>query len=459
MSQDVTTAIVFEKDRIDWATLRDGGARRAQAVGGVDCPGWVDMEEAELALVIEQLKAQKKEFGKRVVVALPSERMLFRIMRLPSVEEGELRSMAQLQVDKLSPFAEEDTVWSYEALVSEDDSSLLLVAMASRQFIDRVGFVLDSAGLGHERLDSAPLGLIQVLRDSGSLGESGREVILFAGVEAAEILVFQDGKPVAIRSIELPEDAAPEETGSELGREMAYTLLSLEVEHGVAAEQRIKAWVSERLDPSVVEAAGREIDIEISCASLKELPTVAEGVAVRENFVRRGLLDLTPGEWRQARIEKGFKKRVAYWTGGAVVLWLALVGSGMGFLHVEKSDLAGLKAREEELSGQSRDVRQLRARVRLLRHYADKSHSALESFWEISRNLPSGVELRSFAYHKGEWLRITGEASQVDLIYEFKTRLDASNLFVESVLRSVRRDRRRGIEVYDIEIKLPEEEW
>ncbi len=458
MSQDVTTAVVFEKDRIEWATLRNGENRRVQANGSIDCPGWAGMDDDELEPVIEQLKARKKEFGRRVAVALSSDRLLLRVMSLPSDEEDELQSMVQLQVDKLSPFAEEDTVWSYEVLASEDGSNVVLIAMAGKQFLDRVGFVLESAGVRSNRLDCASLGLIQALRDSGALSESGREVILFPGVEAAEILVFQDGRPVAIRSIELPEGVDPAEAGSELGRDIAYTLLSLEVEHGVVSEQRIRAWVPERLDPLVIEAACREIDDEISCASLNELSNVAEGVAVRENSRRRGLIDLTPGEWRQAKLAKGFKKRVICWTVGIVVLWLALVGSGMGFLQAGRSDLAELKARDEKLSRASLDVRELRARALMLRHYTDESHSALECFWEISRKLPRGVELRSFAYRKGESLRITGEASQVDVIYEFKNRLDESDLFLESVLNSVRRDRRKGKEIYDIEIRLPEEE-
>ncbi len=458
MSQDVITAVVFEKDRIEWATLRNGEKRRAQAAGSIDCPGWADMEDNELEPVIEQLKSRKKEFGRRIAVALSSERLLLRIMSLPSDEEDELQSMVQLQVDKLSPFADADTVWSYEILASEDGSSHVLVAMAGKKFLDRVSFVLKSAGIRFERLDCGSMGLIQALSDAGAVDGIGREVIIFPGAKTAEILVFQDGRPVAVRTADMPEDSGPEEAGLELGRDIAYTLLSLEVEHGVAAEQRIRAWVPESLDPAVIAAAGRETDAEISCESMDELSSVAEGVAVRESSRRRGLLDLTPLEWRQARLEKGFKKRVIGWTTGIIVFWLALVGLGMGFLQVQRTDLAELKARDEELNRSFLDVRELRARALMFTHYTDKSHSALDSLWEISRKLPDGVELRSFAYRKGEFLRITGEASQVDLIYEFKTRLDASDLFGESILKSVRRDRRKGKEIYDIEIRLPEEE-
>jgi Tfp pilus assembly protein PilN len=95
----------------------------------------------------------------------------------------------------------------------------------------------------------------------------------------------------------------------------------------------------------------------------------------------------------------------------------------------------------------------------MLKHYTDESHSALECLWEITRKLPDGVDLGSFSYRKGETIRITGEARLVDQIYNFKTALDESDLFVESVLQSVRRDRRKRREIFDIEIQLPEEEW
>jgi Tfp pilus assembly protein PilN len=459
MRQDIVTTLVFEEERIRWASVRDGESPRTVNSGTIECGRWIDGDEDAISSVVAAIKSYKGEFEGRTVVALPAERLLLRVIRLPAAEDDEFRSMVELQVDKLSPFAEDDTVWSYETLASEDDARLVLMAMASGKFIAQVGAVLDSAGLRPHRVEAAPAGVIQVLRDAEWLQGTGREVALLIRDRWAQVLVFDGGVPVALRSVDLPEDDDPGRVGTEIGGEIAYTLLSLEVEHGVAESQSVTVWVDPETDDSVVEAIGREAGVPVSRAELVEFPEAAEGAATRQIRGGGNLIDLTPGDWQQAARERRFKKKLLSVAGGALGLWITLVGLGLGVLYEERSDLEQLREKDARLSGASLEVRELRARALMLKHYTDESHSALECLWEITRKLPDGVDLGSFSYRKGETIRITGEARLVDQIYNFKTALDESDLFVESVLQSVRRDRRKRREIFDIEIQLPEEEW
>lgn len=458
MAQEINSALIFYEDRIEWASVQDGNGHVES--GSVQCPGWIDGDDPVVNGVVEELKGLNKIIGERVTIALPTDRLLTRVIRLPTVEPDELMSMVKLQVDKLSPFAEEDTVWSHEVLSFESDSALLLIVIAHKQFIQKAGDLAGKAGYQSVRVDAAALGLAGCVANSENFNENGRAVQLVVRRAEAELLVFDSGLLVACRALTFPPDMDPAAFGEETGRETVYTLLSLEVELGPEKNGRsVALWLDKGIDPATVEGIKKEIGGSVGSELLENLEPSAAGVARRTASLSAGLVDMTPAHWHEAVKQHEFKSKVAFWCGGVLILWLILAGAGTGVFIFERSKVAALREKEEQLSRESLDVRELRGRVYMLKQYNDTSHSALESLWEINRFLPKGIELTSFAYRKGENIRITGEAARVDDVYKFKTELDGSDLFVESSLQSVRRDQRRRKEIFDIEILLPEEEW
>ena len=67
---------------------------------------------------------------------------------------------------------------------------------------------------------------------------------------------------------------------------------------------------------------------------------------------------------------------------------------------------------------------------------------------------PVGIDLTSFTYRKGEHVKIVGEAMDVDRVYDFKNKLDDSELFTKTSLQGPRFDKRKRKQVFDIEMTL-----
>ena len=129
----------------------------------------------------------------------------------------------------------------------------------------------------------------------------------------------------------------------------------------------------------------------------------------------------------------------------------------MGGLAWQGRRLAFLQAEQARWRAPALEVRDLRRRVFMIRRYQDRTYSALECLREISRVQPGGIDLSSFNYRKGEEVRISAAATAVELVYEFKNALDESALFGEASLQGPRTDRRKGREVFDVVLALPED--
>jgi hypothetical protein len=132
------------------------------------------------------------------------------------------------------------------------------------------------------------------------------------------------------------------------------------------------------------------------------------------------------------------------------------VGGFVGGLFFERDRTRRLEAEWQRWHEPATQVADMRRRVRMIRRYTDARATALECLREVSLLQPPGVDLVLFGYRKHEGVRLSGEALDVNLVYLFKNKLDASTLFASASLSGPRRDRRRDREVFDIDLVLSE---
>jgi hypothetical protein len=186
------------------------------------------------------------------------------------------------------------------------------------------------------------------------------------------------------------------------------------------------------------------------------LAPVTEGLA-RRAASGRGV-DLTPNAWRATEASQAFKRRVVHAVVTGVFLWLLMVGAGAGVYLMEQRSLEMLQGQQREWNRQAMEVRDMRRRVVTIQRYTNQMHSALECLREVSASQTPGVELSSFSFRKGDAIRVAGTAPAVNRIYDFKRRLDESDLFEKTDLENVRNDPRKLVELFDLTIDLPEED-
>lgn len=454
MAEDSITALMPYPGRVEWTTLRrrkgavEVAEQRAQALEAADASA----RAAALKPILGKLKG-------RVVVALSSEQVLMRIVRLPTTDVAEIAEMASLQVDKFSPFPVEQMAVGQEVLAQHEGGAQVLIAATRAEHVEQLGETLRSAGVQPREVDVAVLGWVRLLKQAGRIPEAGRHLLLVVEERGTELLVVQDGVPVMIRSLGALVGGEPVDAAAELADEINYTLTTLEAEWGRQVPGSLEVWHRRATAPAFLDALRERCDAALVPRILDDLPPLSEGLARRA--LERGphMLDLAPAEWRATLASKKLQHTLIMAGGIFVLLWLLAVGGLVAGLSLQKKQLAAARAELLALREPARAVEQLKEQVRSLERYLDPTFSALECLREISVRLPDGVDLTAVSYKKYGQVALRGEADASDPIYDFFQALEQTELFPavkpEGVTQQQRGGRARS--QFKLTLELPAE--
>ncbi len=455
MAEDSITALVLGPAVAEWTTLR----RRKGVVekAGHQKQALAAAEGAERAAELKRALAGLKG---RVAVALPSDQVLMRVVRLPSTDLDELREMAALQVDKFSPFPVEQMAVGQELLAQHEGSAQLLIAASRRENVERLEAELSASGLAPREVDVAVLGWWRLLKQENHVPAEGRHLLMIVEERSTELLVVQEGAPVVIRSLAPVNDATPHEAAEELAEELNYTLTTLESEWGLRVPGLLRLWHRSGVPLAFFEHLRTRCEAQVEAHPLDALPPLSEGLARRA--LERGphLLDLAPPEWKAAVASRRLTRRLM--TAGAVFLglWLLALAILLIGLQLNKGRLAAARAELAALQGPAREVEQFKNQVRALERYLDPTFSALECLREICDRLPDGVDINAFTYKKYAQIALRGESDSSEPIYDFFQALEKTELFPEVKPEGVTQQTRAGRtrSQFKLAINLPAED-
>lgn len=440
---------VVNSGRIDLNPDTERTSPSGETPAGETGPATIDV-----AVAAEEIRAKCGSLQGEIVLGIGSDQVLLRVIDLPPVEDAELADMAELQVDKFSPFPVETMVVSHEILQRNDDGVRVLIAAVREEVVNYLGDLLAAAGIKPTRVDAAVMGWWHLLHHSGAVAALGRHAALLVDDPAPQLIVADDSVPIAFQSLGSMEIAEGTDLAHEIGGEISYALMSLELERGGAGARTVSAWTTDASPPGLAAALAEEASCEVDEKPLDSLGSASEGLARRAADVT-SLVDLTPAAWRQAEAVRSFKRRIITATAVVLGVWLACMIALWGGTAYQRSRLAALEALQQQWAEPALEVRDLRRRVVTIERYMDRTYSVLECLREVSRLQPEGVDLTQFSYKKADGVDIAGEAAGVGLVYDFKNALDASNLFGETTLLGPRTDTRKRKEVFEISIPLP----
>lgn len=372
---------------------------------------------------VRAFSAARRELGaNQVVLGLPLSSLITHIFRVPVELRDDLQSTVELQMEKLSPFTNENQTVGYEIL-SETEENLVVFAAAMPQTVaDGLEETLSHAKLNVVRIDAAVLGWYRALCGPCDLTRAGRQALLVDVDGTWELLLIDHGVLVLARTL------APREDAESVARELLLSLLYAESTAGARPLERI-LFVSSSgtVEEATKQTIARDLSLPAEEMVLPDLFGGVEGIAYRAT--EAGSLDLTPQAWRDAMREQVARRRVAF--GSAVAASIALVGLITLFTgpmifsqmtkHVRKESSAHRMAYKR--------VSDMRERVRLIETYMDRTKSPLEMLRLISENLPEGITLTSVTYKRADGVKISGEADQPTSVYTFKNAVTENPLF------------------------------
>lgn len=442
-------------DGLEWTVLRRGKdtwdvvsrgqadfARPEPGEGEGDAAGAVDSGVMDWGKwTAEVLKPHLKSMRGRISVVLPQDQALVRLETFPSGDPDELLGMADLQVDKLSPFPEEETAAGTETLECAEAESLVALAIVKGDAVEKAGAPFLELGSLPDAVDVEPLAWWWGAKKL--LGESPRGGHVILRAEASGrigMAVAHGGRPIAFGVLPpLPRGADGASAGSEereawaeeAAEEASYALTALESAWGAESSLRLTVVAPEGADTAWAAPLAKALGAgKPEVVAAETLPSVSEGAARRLAEPAEPLyMDLAPAAWREEDERRRGNRRLLRAATVFAVLWLLALGIFLALLNVRRARLRNLEARVAEVERPAGEVRRLRSKVLDFAAYADRSHSALECLRAVAEALPDGVELNSFIYRKGASLTLRGEAADSERIYGFTKGLDESGLF------------------------------
>lgn len=451
MTKDTWSGLVPMREAVEWATLQRTREGIATTDGGREAvpPSPEKAAPGAASALVEVLKPLAPRLKGSVSLGLLSEQVLLRVLRLPAVDAEEIKGMVDFQAEKLSPFPLDTMVVGHEVLHAGTDSSLVLVAAVRTDVVDKLGAEVRAGGLEPVRVDAAVLGSWRMLRDGPGATAEGCQVHLSLVMPAPQIVVVRHGVPLVFRTLSIDLDGPS--AALEMAREISFTLMSLELEHGPLESPHLVVWTGAELGPEWLEALQTASSGPLRVEDLHALPSAAEGLARRA--LEGGALDLTPPSWIAARARGAFRRLLITAVAAVAGVWLLLVAAALGVFYLEKLNLAKTRAEREAVRPGALAVRDMRRRVFTIQRYLDRSGSVLECLREVSTLLPPDTELTSFSFYKGEELKLSGESATVDGVYDFKSRLDGSSVLREAALQGPRQAQ-NGRQLFDLTMHL-----
>lgn len=341
-----------------------------------------------------------------VVLALPLNRMLVKMIRVPAGNREDPVAYATPILQSMSPYPDEPLTVSCETVRETEDGLVVIAAAIPESSTEDIGAALDAGKFSVTRIDILALGQLRELWGQLSDGRTGiRRLVLLKSEDCVSLFVLDDDQPSAIRALS---------NGSDLRREVMLSLLEAESFGG-----------SRPLAETVIVGDLAAEGIE-SLAPVRRLPAVGASVqGMVDRATDPSTLDALPSSWREVLAETRFKasQRKFLICAGAIWMLIAAIvfGGPMIFGYMEKHQTALCK----EHGRKYREVKDMQARVALVRRYSDHARGALEILKAVSDRLPEGVELSSWNYKRGEGVKFSGEALDTGSVYDLKDKLMA----------------------------------
>ena len=372
------------------------------------------------------------EKSREAVLALPLNRLLVKMVRVPQDEDPVAVSEPILKT--LSPFPADALTVSCETVRDDENGRVVIAAALPESAADDIGEALDAEKLSVVRIDSLALGQIRGIWNA--LGESSaRRLVLLDSTDCLSCIVLDGDQPSAIRAIT---------DRTNLWREVTLSLLEAEdfggekkldeivvVRSGEAESGEAESLPLQDKDESSISGSGKDSASPLlGLSSFAPVRTIEVGsdaalVGVAERSADPAALNALPSTWRELLEETRFKAKLTRYLAIAGGVWTLVMAVLFGVPVVYGFMTDHQKSLSKQHQRQYQAVKEMKAKVDLIHKYSDHARGALEIMKAVSDRLPEGITLSSWTYKRDEGVRVSGDAATAEDVYAFKDAMDA----------------------------------
>ena len=372
------------------------------------------------------------EKSREAVLALPLNRLLVKMVRVPQDEDPVAFSEPILKT--LSPFPADALTVSCETVRDDENGRVVIAAALPESAADDIGEALDAEKLSVVRIDSLALGQIRGIWNA--LGESSaRRLVLLDSTDCLSCIVLDGDQPSAIRAIT---------DRTNLWREVTLSLLEAEdfggekkldeivvVRSGEAESGEAESLPLQDKNESSTSGSGKDSASPLlGLSSFAPVRTIEVGsdaalVGVAERSADPAALNALPSTWRELLEETRFKAKLTRYLAIAGGVWTLVMAVLFGVPVVYGFMTDHQKSLSKQHQRQYQAVKEMKAKVDLIHKYSDHARGALEIMKAVSDRLPEGITLSSWTYKRDEGVRVSGDAATAEDVYAFKDAMDA----------------------------------
>jgi hypothetical protein len=364
------------------------------------------------------------------VAWLPADKVFLRVVQLPSSDLNEIRSMVELQIEKLSPLPVAQIVWSIQLLPSTQAPAAadaegppaaalqtVIVVIVARSYVEEFLGELENQGFLTDSLEVP--GLEQLVTTK----PVGNGVYIFPNAAGEPLLIawWYGGTLHNVAMVALPDS---EDRGELLKTQIEQMAWAGELEgwlteppkvYLVAAPEQVKVWepvLRQTAESEITAGSGPGVHVEIIPA-LKPADAAAKAAeaAAKEgsttnllpdDYARRYRQQFIDGLWMRAL----FGALVLY--GVAVVIYFAVVF----VLNYKVDDVVKhVKQMDVSYTNALRGVEQLK----ILQERQELKYAALDTWKAVAESKPEGITLDDLYFQRGK-LELRGSAPADDQI-------------------------------------------
>jgi hypothetical protein len=336
---------------------------------------------------------------------LPADRVFLRVVHLPASDPGELLSMVELQLEKLSPLPVTQIVWTMEVLPRQGEGPQpVIVVIAARDQVEEFLGRLETSGYLADRLE------VPCLHQLLTTPVEGDGVWIYPTVQAGNnlcLVAWWSGG--VLQQLQLIHLSDGENRSALVIEQLTKTAWAGEVEgwltpptrcHLVADPATAPLW-----EPALSQWTGSAVTVT------EPLPESKLGeVAAHRASRGESKANLLPPEYG-LRYQQQFVDRL--WMGGlgAVVgVYLAGVLIYFAALQVLNFQYGRVENKIASISGTYTNAVKLRERIDVLQNQLHLKYAALDCLRAVSEKLPADLTLVSFQFSRGQKIALQGTA-------------------------------------------------
>ncbi len=348
----------------------------------------------------------------RAHIAISSEAFIIRYFQMPTVPLRERRQAVAFEAKKYLPFKMEELISDQQVVIHRKDPSLMRVMFfgIKKTTAAVVLFLFRTLGLTPLSLETTPISLMRLLRQTGQLSPGQVAAILTTERDMATITIAHPGLLYLSRNITIP--AAPGATPS--SGELFEALIT---ETRVSIDYYRRRFLGEPgvgkvilfgkdLDPKQIQDLGSALDVPVEPGNLLQRTMMGSrglsgGLATAAGLALRGLErkssepNLLPPEYR--RNLQGVARPVAVEATAALILLTAWYAAAWSDLHHLEQKAEAIRASQIKPQGipATRSISELKTvgeeqqkQLQFLQDLSKSRSNASALLSELSRLVP-----------------------------------------------------------------------